>query len=59
MNKEWIKIFNNLQKHLSECSYGTVGLIFEMHSGGIAKVQIQHVDKYMDVSEVPDVSITK
>lgn len=57
MNDFWTKIIHNLQRHIVECPYGEVSLNFIIHSGTIQKINITHVEKYMDISEVPNVSI--
>lgn len=57
MSNFWLKLVGNVQKHISECPYGEVSISFLMHSGSIQKIIINHTAKYMDISEVPDVSV--
>ena len=57
MSNFWPKIIGNIQKLLSVCSYGEISVTFVVHSGSINKIFINHTAKYMDISEVPDVSI--
>ncbi len=57
MNSFWTKLIGNIQKHISECPFGELSLSFVIHSGSIQKIIINHTEKYMDISEVPDVSI--
>jgi len=54
MNDNWMKLFRKLQKHLVECRHGTVGLVFDIHAGKIAKIHFQHDERFIDFSEVPD-----
>lgn len=56
MNKYWAKIIQNLEHHLAECPFGEVSLSFIVHAGRIEKINITHTERYMDISEVPDVS---
>jgi len=56
MNNFWKRLIAQLQKHLSECPYGEVSLSFIVHSGSIEKIIINHTERYMDITEVPDVS---
>lgn len=57
MSSFWAKLIGNIQKHISECPYGEISLSFVMHSGSIQKIVITHTEKYMDISEVRDVSV--
>ncbi len=57
MSNFWAKLIGNIQKHISECPYGEISLSFVMHSGSIQKIVITHTEKYMDISEVRDVSV--
>lgn len=56
LNKHWERIIQNLERHLAECPFGEVSLTFIVHSGRVEKININHIEKYMDISEVPDVS---
>jgi len=58
MSDYWSKLVGNLQKHLSECPYGEVSLSFIVHSGSIEKIIINHTERYMDITEVPNVDIS-
>jgi hypothetical protein len=57
MCKDWAKIIQNLERHLSACPFGEVSLSFIVHAGRIEKYSITHTEKYLDISEVPDVSV--
>lgn len=56
MSNFWSKIIKNLQLHILECPYGEVSVSFIIHAGCIEKINITHIEKYMDIAEVPDVS---